>query len=89
MGHSLRTTIWDFYSQKWEIKLRSELRGIRPISQELTQYFERAEKISPDPGDMIYFALALKFNCAIWSNDKKLKQQNRVKVYHSHELAKL
>jgi len=57
--------------------------------EELTEYVEKAEKISPDPGDMAYFALALKFNCPIWSNDKKLKQQNKVQVYHTHELVKL
>ena len=57
--------------------------------EELTEYVEKAEKISPDPGDMVYFALALKFNCPIWSNDKKLKQQDKVQVYHTHELVKL
>ncbi len=57
--------------------------------EELTANIEEAEKISPDPCDMAYFALALKYNCAIWSNDKKLKQQNRIKVYHTHELVKL
>jgi|SRR3989338_4446544 len=57
--------------------------------EELTEYVEKAEKISPDPGDMVYFALALKFNCPIWSNDKKLKQQDTVLVYHTHELARL
>jgi len=57
--------------------------------EELTEFVEKAEKISPDPGDMVYFALALKFNCPIWSNDKKLKQQDKVLVYHTHELAEL
>ncbi len=57
--------------------------------EELTEYVETAENISPDPGDIVYFALALKFNCPIWSNDKKLKQQDKVKVYHTHELMKL
>ena len=57
--------------------------------EELTEYVDRAEKISPDSGDMAYFALALKFNCPIWSNDKKLKQQDKIKVYPTHELVKL
>ena len=26
--------LWDFYSQKWELKVAAELRGIKPISQE-------------------------------------------------------
>ena len=56
---------------------------------ELVPYVEEAEKLTPDPDDMAYFALALKLNCAIWSNDKKLKEQNKIKVYNMHELSKL
>lgn len=48
-----------------------------------------AEEISPDEKDFDYFALALKLNCAIWSNDRKLKEQNRVKVYTTEELVEL
>lgn len=47
---------------------------------------EKASEISPDQNDIVYFALALKINAAIWSNDKKLKEQNRVKVYSTKEL---
>jgi predicted nucleic acid-binding protein len=57
--------------------------------EELTDYVEEAEKLTPDPKDMVYFALALKLGCAIWSNDKKLKEQSRINVYPTHELAKL
>ena len=31
----------------------------------------KAKQISPDTNDSEYFALALKFNCPLWSNDKK------------------
>ena len=54
--------------------------------EELANYVEEAERITPDPNDMAYFALALKLNCAIWTNDKKLKEQDRVKIYHTHEI---
>lgn len=57
--------------------------------EELVPYVEEAEKITPDPDDLAYFALALKLNCAIWSNDKKLKEQNKIKIYHTHELQKI
>lgn len=57
--------------------------------EELVPYVEEAEKLTPDPDDMAYFALALKLNCAIWSNDKKLKEQDKIKVYHTHELQKI
>jgi len=57
--------------------------------EELAPYVEEAEKLTPDPDDMAYFALALKLNCGIWSNDKKLKEQNKIEVYNTHELNKL
>ena len=57
--------------------------------EELVPYVEEAEKLTPDPDDMAYFALALKLNCAIWSNDKKLKDQNKIKIYNTHELSKI
>ena len=47
---------------------------------------KEAEKISPGLKDTQYLALALKLNCAIWSNDKKLKEQDKVKVYSTNEL---
>jgi len=56
---------------------------------ELLPYISEAEKITPDPDDLAYFALALKLNCAIWSNDKKLKEQNKIKIYSTHELSRL
>ena len=58
--------------------------------EEIDPYLEKAKKISPDLKDITYVALALKLHCAIWSNDKALKEkQNVVKVYHTHDLIKL
>ena len=57
--------------------------------EELVPYVEEAEKLTPDSDDLAYFALALKLNCAIWSNDKKLKQQSKIEVYNTHELSKI
>jgi predicted nucleic acid-binding protein len=48
-----------------------------------------AEGFSPDNGDVDYFALALNLNCGIWSNDKELKKQNKVKVHFTEELVAL
>ena len=39
--------------------------------------------------DWFYIACALRENTAIWSNDKKLKVQDKIKVYNTHELSKL
>jgi len=54
--------------------------------EEYKKFLIEAIEISPDENDIDYFALALKLNCGIWSNDKKLKEQNRVKVYSTEEL---
>jgi len=56
--------------------------------EELVHHVEEAERLTPDPDDMAYFALALKLNCAIWSNDKQLKEQNSIKIFNTHELSK-
>ena len=47
-----------------------------------------AEKICPDFKDVPYFALALKLNCPIWSNDKALKLQDIIKIYSTEELVR-
>ena len=56
--------------------------------EEYSDFIITAKKISPDIDDVLYFALALKLKCGIWSNDKKLKEQNKVKVYSTEELLK-
>ena len=48
-----------------------------------------AKNTSPDPDDVDFVALALNLDCAIWSNDKGLKQQSVVKVFSTSELIKL
>jgi|SRR3989338_2342726 len=54
--------------------------------EEIEPFIEEAKSICPDPKDVQYFALALKLKCGIWSNDKKLKQQDRVKVYSTGDI---
>ena len=49
-------------------------------------FIEDAERISPDFFDAPYFALALKLECPIWSNDKKLKQQKRIEIFSTEEM---
>ena len=50
--------------------------------------WEEFRKGKKNKKDVLYFALALKLKCGIWSNDKKLKEQNKVKVYCTGELLK-
>ncbi len=69
------------------LKYLTILGNIEIIQQEeINPYLEEAKKISPDINDINYFALALKFNCDLWSNDKQLKEQNIIKVYSTTEL---
>jgi len=56
---------------------------------EIENFISDAKNISPDQDDTEYFALALKLNCAIWSNDRRLKKQNKIKVYSTEDLLKV
>jgi predicted nucleic acid-binding protein len=52
-----------------------------------SEYIQEAKNISPDINDIQYFALALKLQCPLWSNDKKLKtKQHCILVYSSQDL---
>ena len=54
--------------------------------EEFEPFMKEAEKISPDQKDTEYLALALKLDCAIWSNDKKLKEQDKVIIFSTEDL---
>ena len=56
--------------------------------EDYAKFIEEAEKFSPDKKDVLYLALALKLKCGVWSNDKKLKTQDKVKVYSTEEVKK-
>ncbi len=55
-------------------------------SSEYESLREKATRISPDPKDVEYIAVALAFNCPLWSNDKRLKSQESVRVFSTSEL---
>ena len=64
--------------------------GLKTITKdEVRSFIDTANNISPDIDDALYFSVALKLNCAIWSNDKKLKNQNYVKIYSTSDLVKI
>ena len=57
--------------------------------KEITAFMDEVEKISPDPKDTVYLACAIALKSNIWSNDKKLKQnQAKVTVFSTEELLK-
>lgn len=55
-------------------------------AEDYKDYVKKATEISPDNKDIMYFALALKLRCSVWSNDTRLKEQNKVKIYNTKEL---
>ena len=64
---------------KGKIKELLRLSDIKLVeSEEFEDFLEKAAKISKDPDDVAYIALAL-----------KLKEQNKVKVYSTGELVEL
>jgi predicted nucleic acid-binding protein len=58
-------------------------------SEDIEQYLEKADKISPDPDDSIYFAIALKIGASIWTNEKRLQKQNIVNIYTTSDILDL
>lgn len=55
--------------------------------KEYESYLEEAIRISPDQKDVPYFALALKFDCPIWTHDKRLRSQKFVPILNTNEIA--
>lgn len=61
--------------------------NIRSISlEEYTDCMDMARSISPDVDDVPYLALAIKLQCPLWSNDKKLKKQDRIIIVSTEEI---
>ncbi len=58
-------------------------------SSEFEKFLPRAKEICPDSNDVEYFALALKLNCPLWSEDKILKKQGSIKVLTTSELLEI
>ena len=55
-------------------------------NEETEKFISKAKNICPDENDVDYFALALKLNCSVWSNDKALKNQSYIEVCSTEEL---
>jgi len=54
--------------------------------QEYTGKLPEGLKLAPHPKDVEYFALALRFDFPIWSNEKAFKKQSKVKVFSTSDL---
>lgn len=53
---------------------------------EYKEFLSSAVEISPDEDDVDYFALAMKTDCGIWSDDKHFKMQGKIRVYNTGEI---
>lgn len=74
----------------FELIKRELLEYITPISlDKFKGFWNEAQRISPDPDDVVYFAMALARGCAIWSNDKAFKEQSAVKVLSTTDIIEL
>ena len=59
------------------------------IPSEAFKSFENeALKLTPHNKDIPFFALALKLDCAIWSNELAFKKQKKIKIFNTKELIK-
>ena len=69
--------------------LLSEIIDVVPRS-EFKKFESRALKLLPGHSkDMPYFALALSSDCAIWSNEKRFKEQSAVDIFSTGDITKL
>lgn len=78
-----------FSEDDLRLSLKLVRERVKPFS--LGEYSDKlgeAEGISPHAKDNEFFALALKLNCAIWSDEAAFKKQDKVEVFSSEELAK-
>ena len=73
------------------ITVMHQLKDIITIipKEEYSKQMIEAANFSPDPKDTMYFALAMKLNASIWSNDDRLKEQDKVIIYKTSDLMKL
>ena len=42
-------------------------------------FLNEAHELCPDPDDVDFFAIALKYKCPLWSNDAALKKQLKIR----------
>jgi len=60
---------------------------VRFIDKETySKFIQEARLISSDEKDADFFALCLKENCFLWSNDNLLKNQNKINVLSTEEV---
>jgi predicted nucleic acid-binding protein len=66
-----------------------ECMQIIPSEEVSSSIKSKSKLLSPHPKDEAYFAVALAFNAAIWSDEKLFKKQSEIKTLNTSELVEL
>jgi predicted nucleic acid-binding protein len=75
---------------QFENNLKSLKKVIKFIPQkDYSKFLKEAEIISPDIKDKDFLVLCLKKEIILWSNDKLLKNQNKIKILTTEEIIDL
>src|SRR3989338_8670516 len=77
-------------SKQFDEKLEEMLSLIKIIPKDSFESFEQeAKQLAPHDKDIPLFALALKLESAIWSNEPAFKKQSRVRVLSTRNMIEL
>lgn len=75
----------EFYELLYRI-----MRNIKIISHEYySSSIEEAKELIKDIKDVSFLALALTFNCPIWSDDRHFQEQKRIKILNTKEMIEI
>ena len=88
-----RVSLCKYARLKTEMELQTILSALKSyVEVKPMEFFEDYKEIgksaSPDKKDAPFFALALKLNAGIWSNEPRLKQQSVLPVFSTQEVMK-
>lgn len=76
-------------SKQFNSKISELLKFINAIPKDSFKEFEsQAEQLIHDK-DIPFFALALKINCPIWSNEPAFKEQSKVEILSNKDMIEL
>ncbi len=76
-------------SNQFEEKLSELSHFINIVSGDSFSKFKEEAKQLVHEKDLPIFALALKLNCAIWSNEPSFKKQDKIPVFSTREMIEL
>lgn len=76
-------------SEQFKEKLSKLLKFIKIVPKESFKGFESEAKQLIHDKDIPFFALALKLNCPIWSNEPLFKKQSKIEILSNRDMIEL